>query len=77
MITESVKKAFPTLTMQEYLTYDDIINQVPQSSKFQMEGPVSMENLDMNEGSGQSYGYTIYRKVTDIANGTNFEVGKF
>lgn len=74
MIPESVKKAYPTVTLDKYLAYDDIISQVPESSKFRMEKPVSMENLPMNAENGQSYGYIIYRKVADISNGTNFEV---
>lgn len=77
MIAESVKKAYPTIKMEEYLTYDEILEQVPSSSKFKMEEPVSMENLPMNSDSGQSYGYTIYRKVADFSDGANFEVKFF
>lgn len=76
MIPESNKIAYPTVNLQSYLTYDDIIAQVPESAKFQMERPVSMENLPLNDGNGQSYGYIIYRKLADVSNGTNFEVRK-
>lgn len=75
MIPETVKRTYPTISLEHYLTYDDIISQVPKSSKFEMEQPVSMEHLPMNGDSGQSYGYIIYRKVIDISNGTNLEAG--
>lgn len=59
---ESRKVAYPTIRPQRYLTYSDLIAQVPSTSKFQVEKAVSMENLPMNNDSGQSYGYIIYRK---------------
>ncbi|CAL8085951.1 unnamed protein product [Orchesella dallaii] len=64
---ESNKAAYPTLGLQRYLTYSDVIERIPSSSKFQLERPVSMENLPMNGDSGQSFGYIIYRKNVFIA----------
>ncbi|ODM98337.1 Beta-galactosidase-1-like protein 3 [Orchesella cincta] len=64
---ESAKAAYPTLGLQRYLTYSDIIDKIPSSSKFQLEKPVSMENLPMNGDSGQGFGYIIYRKNVFIA----------
>ncbi|ODM89211.1 Beta-galactosidase-1-like protein 3 [Orchesella cincta] len=64
---ESTKAAYPTLGLQRYLTYSDIIDKIPSSSKFQLEKPVSMENLPMNGDSGQGFGYIIYRKNVFIA----------
>ncbi|ODM98203.1 Beta-galactosidase-1-like protein 2 [Orchesella cincta] len=64
---ESTKAAYPTLGLERYLTYSDIIERVPSTCKFQMERPVSMENLPMNGDSGQSFGYVIYRKNVFIS----------
>ncbi|ODN01563.1 Beta-galactosidase-1-like protein 2 [Orchesella cincta] len=75
MIPESVKRAYPSVNLQEYLTYDDIISQVPTTAKFTAQRPISMENLPMNDDSGQSYGYIIYRSNAEFSNGTNFEAG--
>ncbi|CAL8070939.1 unnamed protein product [Orchesella dallaii] len=75
LIPESVKISYPAVPLQQYLSYDDIIAQVPATSKFQVERPLSMENLPMNDGNGQSFGYIIYRKNADVSNGTNFEAG--
>lgn len=74
MIPESIKRAYSTTKLQRYLTYDDIIAQVPDSAKVRMERPVTMENLPLNDGNGQSYGYIIYRKLADVSNGADFEV---
>ncbi|CAL8109678.1 unnamed protein product [Orchesella dallaii] len=75
MIPESVKRAYPTVTLQQYLTYDDIISQVPSASKISAQQPISMENLPINDGNGQSYGYIIYRTNAEFSNGTNFQAG--
>jgi beta-galactosidase-like protein len=73
---ESLKVAFANLELQNYLSYDDIIDQIPSTSKFARTRPVSMELLPMNEGCGQSTGYTLYRKqTTGITNGTIFKAG--
>ncbi len=72
--SESLKVAYPTLTPTSYLTYTDILDQVPASAKFNVERAVSMENLPMNDDSGQSFGYAIYRKRTTINNGDVYKV---
>ena len=72
--TESIKTAYPTVSPQNYLTYNDMVDQVPASAKFNLESAVSMENLPMNDDSGQSYGYVIYRKKTQINNGDVYKV---
>lgn len=71
---ESTKVAYPTLTPKTYLTYDDIVQKVPVSSKVQLPRAVSMEELPINNGSGQSFGYIIYRKVANINNGDRYKV---
>lgn len=72
--SESTKTAYPTLTPEKYLTYDDIIQRVPISNRVQLEKAVSMEELPINNNSGQSFGYIIYRKVTNINNGDYYRV---
>ncbi|CAL8138698.1 unnamed protein product [Orchesella dallaii] len=65
--SESNKVAYPTLNPERYLTYNDLIERVPSTSKFLLEQAVSMENLPMNGDSGQSFGYIIYRKNVFIS----------
>ena len=60
---QTVKVAYPTLPLQHYLTYTDILARVSSKARFTLERPQSMENLDMNDASGQSYGFITYRKV--------------
>lgn len=72
--SESAKIAYPTLTPQKYLTYNDIVQRVPAGSKVQLTNAVSMEELPINNNSGQSFGYVIYRKVANVSNGTIYKV---
>lgn len=72
---ESTKIAYATLTPQTYLTYNDIIDRVPSNSRAQLTNAVSMEELPINNNSGQSFGYIVYRKVTNINNGDRYKVG--
>jgi len=71
---ESLKAAYSAITPQKYLSYSDIISQIPASHKVPMPTPVSMEMLPINNENGQSYGYIIYRKTTTINNGDRFKV---
>jgi len=66
---ESVKTAYPTVTPQSYLTYNDIVDRVPASHKVQSPRALSMELLPINDGNGQSYGYIVYRKQANITAG--------
>ncbi len=71
---ESTKIAYPTLTPEKYLTYDDIVQRVPASSRAQLSRAISMEELPINNNSGQSFGYIIYRKKANIVNGDRYRV---
>lgn len=71
---ESQKTAYPTLGLQRYLTYTDIIDRVPASHMVTMDKPVSMELLPINDGNGQSYGYIVYRKNSTINAGDRYKV---
>ncbi|KAJ3664493.1 hypothetical protein Zmor_000055 [Zophobas morio] len=54
----SDKTAYPDVQVTEMLTLDDLIRQ----STIQIDSKlVSMEFLDINNASGQSYGYVVYR----------------
>jgi hypothetical protein len=56
------KMAYPTLPLQQSLNYDELIEQIPDSKRQMIQGSaISMEDLDINDGSGQSFGYIIYR----------------
>lgn len=46
------------------MKFDEIINNAPE--KFTSATPISMELLPMNNMSGQSYGYIVYRTFVDI-----------
>ncbi|MGH0175228.1 UNVERIFIED_CONTAM: hypothetical protein FKN15_012991 [Acipenser sinensis] len=42
------------------LKYKHLELAVPEGKPFRSESPVNMENLPVNNGNGQSYGYTLY-----------------
>jgi hypothetical protein len=65
---QSKKVAYPSVSLDKYLTFSDILEQVPTSSKFQMTDRVSIENLEINGGSGQKQGYVLYRKNATFGN---------
>lgn len=71
----SRKAALTTVPIQKVLEFEDVLTQVPDSAKFELVDRVNMERLEMNGGSGQSQGYILYRKRTNLAAGEHrFEV---
>lgn len=56
----NIKIAYPTITIKNMLTVDDLIQQ--SCEIFISEKPIAMESLNINNNSGQSYGYIVYRK---------------
>lgn len=65
--------AYPDLTITEELSLDDLVSQ--SQIIIQSENLVSMEKLDINNGSGQSYGYIVYRKENiDIKAGSVLKI---
>ncbi|KAJ8920357.1 hypothetical protein NQ315_005221 [Exocentrus adspersus] len=52
--------ALPGIKIETYLKYSDIIEQLPY--KLPSKDLVSMENLPINNNTGQSFGYVVYRK---------------
>jgi len=73
--SESKKVDYPTLKLDKYLTYADLIDRVPSSHRVKnVEKAMSMEQLPINNGNGQSYGYIVYRKVLgELKNGDVFK----
>ncbi|KAF5283074.1 hypothetical protein FQR65_LT14091 [Abscondita terminalis] len=55
------KIVYPNISLTGSLSFGDIVKRLPQS--FTYKKPISMELLPINNNSGQSYGYTIYRKT--------------
>ncbi|KAH1000108.1 hypothetical protein HUJ04_000036, partial [Dendroctonus ponderosae] len=52
--------AYPSLSLQGQLSLEALIGRAPA---YDTPTPVSMENMDINNGSGQSYGFVVYRRA--------------
>lgn len=63
---ESPKTAYAPIEVEQYLSFPEVLEQIPSSSIFQSENLVTMEALDMNDGSGQSYGYIVYETIVEF-----------
>ncbi|KAG7223133.1 hypothetical protein INR49_015892 [Caranx melampygus] len=59
------RKAYQPVVIQEHLSLWDSLQFTDKP--FKSQKPVNMENLPVNNGNGQSYGYTLYETV--ITNG--------
>ncbi|XP_063222281.1 beta-galactosidase-1-like protein 2 [Bacillus rossius redtenbacheri] len=59
---ESIKESYGTIPCTGQLTLDQLIHQVASEDRVQSENVVAMELLSINNGSGQSYGFVVYRK---------------
>ncbi|XP_072449239.1 beta-galactosidase-1-like protein 2 [Chiloscyllium punctatum] len=55
------KARYTTIRVKEYIPLWDALNQLEKP--IQSERPINMENLPINNGSGQAYGYTLYNTV--------------
>lgn len=60
---------YPDVTFSQYLPYWDLVKAVPGSAREVRVKPTPMEQLNINNGNGQSYGYIIYRKEVQISFG--------
>lgn len=56
----SKKTAYGSIDIQDYLTLSDIL--AAAGSPLDLSALVNMEQLNINNGNGQSYGYVCYRK---------------
>ncbi|XP_076813676.1 beta-galactosidase-1-like protein 2 [Clavelina lepadiformis] len=66
------RKAYSPVEISTTVTLWDSL-QLIQSIK--TEKPVTMEMLDINNGAGQSYGYTMYRSEIDFPDDRNILIG--
>ncbi|XP_060526563.1 beta-galactosidase-1-like protein 3 [Cylas formicarius] len=52
--------AYSAISVEDYIPLKALVDD--EAPKFEFERPVAMETLPINNGSGQSYGYIVYRK---------------
>lgn len=70
----TLRTAYPRVNITQQLKLREILDRIPY--KFISERPAPMELLPMNNGSGQSYGYIVYRKVgLDIPRDSILKIG--
>nr|CAD7568022.1 unnamed protein product [Timema californicum] len=60
---QSIKRAYPTTAVSEQLTFDQLLELVPEEDRVTSDDVIAMELLDINDGNGQSYGFVVYRKT--------------
>lgn len=58
--TEIQRKAYPNISIDSELFFSEILDRIPE--KLSSPNVVPMEFLPINNQSGQSYGYIVYRK---------------
>ncbi|XP_059086331.1 beta-galactosidase-1-like protein 2 isoform X1 [Tigriopus californicus] len=66
--------AYPDITITEYLDYAGILSNLPSTAKQSSKVLLPMEQLDLNDGNGQSYGYIIYRKQLALKTGDKIKI---
>jgi len=62
--------AYPEIQITETLAFDQILDKVPMELREVSEKLKSMEQLSLNNGNGQSYGYIVYRKRLSLRQGS-------
>ncbi len=72
--TEMPATAYPNVQMTEFIPYESLLSQVPQSHRVQSSVPLPMERLGVNNGNGQSYGYVVYRTSMAVSTGSTITV---
>lgn len=68
---ETTKKMYQSLSSPETLDWNTLLKQVPAEDRQTSPQPVFMEYLDVNGGSGQSFGYIVYRKKSQALTPTS------
>ncbi|KZS05123.1 Beta-galactosidase [Daphnia magna] len=71
MPAESVKTVYPAIQATEHLTLDDLLLQLPSNLVIQSDNLLAMEDLPINNGNGQSYGYILYRNTASLTGGAH------
>uniref|UniRef100_UPI00398E388D beta-galactosidase-1-like protein 2 isoform X2 n=1 Tax=Pristiophorus japonicus TaxID=55135 RepID=UPI00398E388D len=59
--TQMHKSEYNTIRPKEYIPLWEVLRQLEKP--IESERPINMENLPINNGSGQAYGYTLYNTV--------------
>ena len=65
---------YSDVTISEFIPYWNIIENVPEQSRETRNKPTPMEQLDINNGNGQSYGYIVYRKTLVLRPGMKLKI---
>jgi len=65
---------YSDVTISEFIPYWNIIENVPEQSRESRNKPTPMEQLDINNGNGQSYGYIVYRKTLVLRPGMKIKI---
>nr|CAD7447574.1 unnamed protein product [Timema bartmani] len=60
---QSVKEAYPAILVTEQLEFNRLMDLVSTSDRVTATDVTAMELLDVNGGSGQCYGFVVYRKT--------------
>jgi len=58
--------AYPQVNFGRWIPYWDLVEQVPDTAREVLVKPTAMEQLNINGGNGQSYGFIIYRKEVEL-----------
>ena len=65
---------YADVKLSEFIPYSSIIENVPQLLRETHNKPVPMEQLNINNGNGQSYGYIVYRKQLILKSGMKLTI---
>lgn len=65
------KIAYLAVTIQKQLRIEDTLASIPNVYS---KNVIAMEKLNINNNNGQSFGYTVYRKVLDIPAGAVLKI---
>ncbi|XP_026273151.1 beta-galactosidase-1-like protein 2 isoform X2 [Frankliniella occidentalis] len=66
--SETKKVAHPPLSSPHFIDWNTLLMQVNKQDIEILQQPVYMEQLKVNQGSGQNYGYIVYRKQNQPLN---------
>jgi len=65
---------YSDVTLSEFIPYWNIIENVPEQFRETRSKPAPMEQLNINNGNGQSYGYIVYRKTLVLKQGMTLTI---
>lgn len=66
--------AYEQIEMLETLSFTDILSGIDSSKISTYQKPRSMEELEINDGNGQDYGYIVYRKSLELTGGSVLKI---